>query len=717
MSRSSRLRTAIAGVGVVALTLPTAWASAQAAEEEAAGNNLSFPVLWAEDEYRLTLPGVMGEATIGTEPVAGTVSPDDSTPCQAAIQKSEQNTWQAENESGEGRAVTSIDWGDNLEAKDWRVGQVVRVETGLYATLDDTMLRYSMCYVSGQGQTEVWGLEVDGTGSNPANYSPATIDSDEAMVYSAGGRLTIQRVSDPNAATWNGSLGRWVGEGVSAPIFSGAAWERTSDGPGSYGAELNVQGKIVYGFIWRTGDLDEGEYRLTFSLDGPRDGFTGTGTSLAGAIIRSEEVIAPVSEEGSGNQPIVVGGDNMTYIDVGLTQGSGSGGGGGGGGVVTPDGVSPIFTNASPPTNLTVGSPVNYTFAASGEPAPTFGVTGNLPPGLNLNSTTGVLSGTPTQVGTFETIVTASNGIEPDVDTETITFSVSAQSTPSPTNPINPSPGVLVPPGAPQNISVVTDANQATVTWQAPANPGSTAINGYRADVNPGSEVCEVDQTQNRCTFTGLEEGETYRFRVQARNSVGFGPFAETTARMQAGVDDTASIMIVASRTRSRVQVMGVTEGLPIAAQLQTRLNLGNGEQVGARGPVVNDDSEFTWQRRLNEQRQLQLRFTYGDTSSNTVTLDAQEASASIVVTGSRDTIRKRDRIRIDGTADGLPEQAQLRARFDLGTGFVAGANAPTVDSNGEFTWQRRVANRSSIRVQFTYGPVRSNTLSFASRR
>ena len=552
---------------------------------------------------------------------------------------------------------------------------------------------------------------MEGSGSNPENYSPVTIDSAEAMVYSAGGRLTIQRITDPAAATWNSSLSRWVGEGVQAPIFSGAAWERTSDGPGSYGAELNVQGKVVYGFIWRTGDLDEGDYRLTFSLDGARDGFAGAGTSLDGATIRTGETVVATAEEGGGNAAVVQGADELTYIDVGLTQGSGSGGGGGGGGggEVTEDGVSPIFTQSSPPTALTVGTPYSYTFAASGDPAPTFSASGQLPPGLTLNPTTGVLSGTPTQAGTFEAIVTASNGIVPDVDTQTLTFTVSPA--------IVPSPGVQLPPGAPQQLSVTAANGRATLTWQDPASPGSTPVSGYRADISPGGDVCEVDVPTRECRFEGLANGQTYTFRVQARNSIGYGPYAQTDVTVQEAVDDTAAIMIVATRSRENVQVRGMTEGIPVATQLQTRLNLGDGEQIGARGPLVQDDSTFTWQRRLGEARQFQLRFAYGDVLSNTVNLDPGEASASILVTGTRDRDQNRDRIRIEGESEGLPEMVRLRTRIDIGDGYRDGVGAPQIGSGGDFTWQRRIGAAATARVQFSWGPVTSNVLTFPPRR
>jgi cyclophilin family peptidyl-prolyl cis-trans isomerase len=72
---------------------------------------------------------------------------------------------------------------------------------------------------------------------------------------------------------------------------------------------------------------------------------------------------------------------------------------------------TPVFTNGPPPSTAVVGTAYNFAYTASGFPAPTFSHTGTLPPGLSLSST-GVLSGTPTQTGEYTGIVvTASNGI------------------------------------------------------------------------------------------------------------------------------------------------------------------------------------------------------------------------------------------------------------------------------------------------------------------
>jgi Ice-binding-like/Putative Ig domain len=76
---------------------------------------------------------------------------------------------------------------------------------------------------------------------------------------------------------------------------------------------------------------------------------------------------------------------------------------------------SPALTAGTPPT-ARVGTPYSFAVSASGAPAPTFTVTsGNLPAGLALNSATGIISGTPTTVGSSTFTVTATNGVGVDV--------------------------------------------------------------------------------------------------------------------------------------------------------------------------------------------------------------------------------------------------------------------------------------------------------------
>lgn len=70
---------------------------------------------------------------------------------------------------------------------------------------------------------------------------------------------------------------------------------------------------------------------------------------------------------------------------------------------------APTITDGPPPGSVAINTAYSFTYTASGYPVPTFSVTsGNLPPGLSLSGT-GVLSGTPTQAGTYSGTVTATN--------------------------------------------------------------------------------------------------------------------------------------------------------------------------------------------------------------------------------------------------------------------------------------------------------------------
>lgn len=342
--------------GLVASSLAMMPASF-AAEEDAVGNNLAFPVLWSEEGYTLPLQGVMGETTIDGDLEPCSEETEGATD-QAAVQKDLGNSWQAENIVLPGNAVAELDWGDNIEVKDWNVGPPVRVETALYADrTEDTMTGYLMCHVSGKGTDEVWGAQVATGGSGGGGgQSLITYDSTEALVYTAGARLTIQRIDEGASPTWDSTQKRWVGSGVADPVFNGAVHEKTSDGPGTYGAEVNVSGKIVFGFNWQTDGLFNGEYRITFSLDGPMGTFPGTGTTLANAeiresveevagdelAIRSASMAGPGAGgggghgggggghgggggggggEGGGNTAVMDGANNLSYIDVALSGG------------------------------------------------------------------------------------------------------------------------------------------------------------------------------------------------------------------------------------------------------------------------------------------------------------------------------------------------------------------------------------------------------------
>ncbi|NOQ27286.1 MAG: hypothetical protein GQ564_18145 [Bacteroidales bacterium] len=344
------------------------------------GNNLSYPVIWSDGVTKVLRgdPGVepmlLGEwwycwGTEAAEPtdialsclpdpdnelfcdngVAGTV---DSTNVpgedwlKAYIQKDASNVWQAGTADGSASPVIVdfIDWGDNLESVDWYTRSQVRTEVVLFKTLDPAMLEYTMRHVTGWGINEVHGLAV--------SQENAIIEGTglQSTIYSGCARLTIQKLlvdrEDPNLTNlvWVQNEGwtkdtTYVGELVNPPIFNLPVYEG-EDGPGYYAAEINVKGKIIYGYTWNVKKLNDqivnggeaaGCYRITFSFDknAPVQLNTFFEEGITEILVPlEEEEIATKSSDGEingGATPVVDFNKNISYIDILIHERSGGG--------------------------------------------------------------------------------------------------------------------------------------------------------------------------------------------------------------------------------------------------------------------------------------------------------------------------------------------------------------------------------------------------------
>ncbi|WP_323300277.1 hypothetical protein [Crocosphaera sp. UHCC 0190] len=150
----------------------------------------------------------------------------------------------------------------------------------------------------------------------------------EATVYSAGAMLIIQKLDGSRSDVaegdllWNGS--QWVDANPSDPtdIYDPLTGI-------TFAGELNVGGKVIYGLSeggWSPTEV--GDYRITFYIA------PNANATLDGAGIRlaaEEEVTAIASEEGSdigGGNGFVLGGLNLTYIDISVVDGGGGSGNG-----------------------------------------------------------------------------------------------------------------------------------------------------------------------------------------------------------------------------------------------------------------------------------------------------------------------------------------------------------------------------------------------------
>ena len=346
-------------VALTALTFVTWAGPARAQEEEEAGNNLSVPVIWSDGAAK-TLVGTFGSPVFTGESFL-------LDGVKYYLQQDLGNRWQAESKDGtlEGPVdVSWIDWGDNLEARSWYETSVVRVETVLLKDLLTPMLGFEMAYLWGEGETEMWGTNT------------VTFASPQATVYSGVARLTIQKLlKDPGSAAlkWDAANDQWVGD-ANPPVFNHGVWEVGEGKPTDrYSAEINIPGKIIYGYNWNVRLTGEGAgyYRITFSLEDdaarsglPRNTFFTT-TQIVPKEEEETEEVAEAEAPDSGGAPAggVAGIDranNLSYIDIQILASKGRKGGGG----ALP--ISTVSIQPDRPAPQPVHSSVTFTADSTG---------------------------------------------------------------------------------------------------------------------------------------------------------------------------------------------------------------------------------------------------------------------------------------------------------------------------------------------------------------
>jgi hypothetical protein len=91
---------------------------------------------------------------------------------------------------------------------------------------------------------------------------------------------------------------------------------------------------------------------------------------------------------------------------------------------------APVITSAGTATG-TVGSGFSYAISASNSPTSYSLVTGALPPGLSLSTSSGVISGTPSSAGTYAVTIGASNAGGTGTASLTITILAAASTAPA----------------------------------------------------------------------------------------------------------------------------------------------------------------------------------------------------------------------------------------------------------------------------------------------
>ncbi len=89
-----------------------------------------------------------------------------------------------------------------------------------------------------------------------------------------------------------------------------------------------------------------------------------------------------------------------------------------------------------------------------------------------------------------------------------------------------PTPSLPIP-GIPTTLAVTAGDGWVEFSWQPPGNGGGTQVTDYFVRSADGETNRAVPASRLSVRFTDLVNGREYRFRVQALNNNGFGPFSQ----------------------------------------------------------------------------------------------------------------------------------------------------------------------------------------------
>lgn len=285
------------------------------------GNNLSYPTIFAEG-YGPAGTDVTEEDGLRPGPEEGIVVEQrpffyqgNKTDYGSYYLQQGQNVWQAA--WSDGRTATwphrvVVAWGDNLTQRSWNTHSPIRVENTLYADGAAPMQGFVMTYLYGEGPSEMQGTD-------------GSLYEAVPTVFSVLPRLTIEKLSgeDPN-----GDPGAPV-----CTVYDGAIHENAgTEGPGKYSAEVNVAGKIIYGFNLTIRDVTMcstdlhryGWWRLTFRLD---DQGTVGGTTVQRGMDLAGIVFGEGGGEGLTYTPRFDPATQTSWIDIYVVSARGGGGG------------------------------------------------------------------------------------------------------------------------------------------------------------------------------------------------------------------------------------------------------------------------------------------------------------------------------------------------------------------------------------------------------
>ena len=176
------------------------------------------------------------------------------------------------------------------------------------------------------------------------------------------------------------------------------------------------------------------------------------------------------------------------------------------------------------------------------------------------------------------------------------------------------------PPGPPTEVVAVADDAAASLSWRPPASAGSFPVSTYLAMSKPGGRICLVSTLS--CDITGLTNGMTYTFTVQALSGGGWGAASEPSNPVTPARRPRPSIVISGTRMHHVVAISGSTTGFGMGGRVTPWFRRGASPYEAGREVLVDSEGDFAWSRRVRGQV-VWVYVSSGDIRSNALRLVA----------------------------------------------------------------------------------------------
>ena len=262
----------------------------------------------------------------------------------------------------------------------------------------------------------------------------------------------------------------------------------------------------------------------------------------------------------------------------------------------TPTATATGVATATDTPTSTATTLATATATATETPMPTGTATATAtetPTGTATPTGTSTQSATPTQTVTATATAT---------ETATPTQTVTATATATPTQTVTATATVTLP-TVPTSVTAVAGDTQATVSWTAPSSSGSSPITGYTVRVVEVAGLVVSVGDVRTAIVTGLTNGSSYTFTVEAVTAVGSGPASApssavtpssammiTTAETWTGVNDNRGAIqnLTITSTGSITHAAGDSSlSIQIAGTL--RIDAGGSINVSGRGCATGE--------------------------------------------------------------------------------------------------------------------------------